>query len=328
MAPRDDIYNIIENLINSGIDPHLDRVKEIYYLSGGKKISDEQFELIYDSFLGDDIRIRGGLDYIKFYKFDDLLKGSKIRFGAVSDTHIGSKYHDNKFLHEVYDWFEEEGVDTVFHCGDILDGYGVYHGQQNTLSEVNIGEQARMCADIYPRKKDITTYFITGNHDLKQFEKASGIDPGLIIEKERDDLKYLGQYAAEIDVRGITVRMVHLSGGSTYAKSYPIQKYLRDLPPQMIPNVLLLGHLHDYNETLYRGCYSILMPSFLRPNELAIRKGFSSYIGGLIIDIGVSSDGNIVSFSSSLRIKEYIEGITDREERIRRINETKERLSK
>ena len=126
--------------------------------------------------------------------------GEHIRFGVLSDTHFGSLFCNRSLLHLAYKTFKKEGITTVYHCGDMCDGERIYRGQEYELYAHGANAQAREVIDKYPRFDGITTYFITGNHDLS-FYKTSGVDIGEIIAMHRKDLVYLGQEEVDIALK-------------------------------------------------------------------------------------------------------------------------------
>lgn len=89
--------------------------------------------------------------------------GNEIVLGVVSDTHIGNKNADIAALGFLYDYFEELGIETVLHVGDLTDGY--YTNRPTSIMEqdaIGFTQQVNMFCEVYPRKRGITTYGITG----------------------------------------------------------------------------------------------------------------------------------------------------------------------
>ncbi len=216
---------------------------------------------------------------ISVHKF----KGNWIKFGVVSDTHLGSLYDDIELLETAYSVFQKEGVNTVYHCGDLLDGEKMYKGQEYEIRHHGRDAQVDYCVETYPYRKDITTYFITGNHDLAYW-KSVGTDVGYSIAEQREDMVYLGKEEADILLqRGknkIVVRVVHPGGGTPYAISYPAQKYINSLTGGEKPNVILQGHLHKSEFLPYRnvhyiqaGCIQHQTP-FMRGKRTPAMMGF------------------------------------------------------
>ena len=171
------------------------------------KISDTDARTILDSF-GSQLRYDNGQYWVNFSTTPDYtsnLKHVKIekdeKVGMCGDTHMCSKYHTLASLNEYYDALADAGVKTVFHAGDLTDGYLVYKGQLDDLIVWGEPNQREFVVRNYPKKKGMTTYVIAGNHDLHGFE-LGGSNIVENICKERTDLKYCGMYHARFLLNG------------------------------------------------------------------------------------------------------------------------------
>lgn len=207
------------------------------------------------------------------------------RIGNITDTHIGSKMQALRQLEQMYDDFVDAGVKQVYHDGDMVDGERVYRGHARYIQDHGYEAQARSVIENYPERKDIKTYFITGNHDLS-FYIASGADIGKYIDRERDDLEYVGMYYARFQDQGFNFDIIHPSGGGFYSKSYGIQKWLRNNEmPSTYPNVFSFGHWHRHGYFEDHEVECIMAGGFQEPNEYHIRRGLTGTIGGWILDM-------------------------------------------
>ena len=56
-----------------------------------------------------------------------------IRFGLIGDTHMGNIFEAQDELEAFCKRLRADGIKTVLHCGDILDGHKVYSGQEFEL---------------------------------------------------------------------------------------------------------------------------------------------------------------------------------------------------
>jgi len=181
--------------------------------------------------------------------------GEKVRFGVVSDTHIGSMFEHLDLLNLAYKTFRREGIQIVYHAGDMVDGFGIYPSQEFEQHALGFEAQTQAVIDGYPKFKNIQTYFITGNHDLSYWKKA-GIDIGRIVTQRRPDLVYLGQEEADIQIkingRKVTIRLSHPRTGTAYALSYQTQKYIDSLSGGQKPKILFFGHRH---KAMFLPCY-------------------------------------------------------------------------
>ncbi len=229
-----------------------------------------------------------------------LFKDGLLHFGIVSDTHLGSKFERLDALNVMYDRFEQEGIKTVFHVGDVTDGSRVYRGQE--FEQTILGQQAQIDYTIknYPKRTGIRTIAISGNHDLKMYEN-SGADPLVSISKARKDFTYIGQYSARVKMADkVNMDLLHPMGNQAYAVSYKAQRAINSLPPDDLPNILVYGHYHNSLYMNYRGIEFIQAPCFKNPSlQFEKRLGLVSNIGGWIID-GKSNGETVREFSPRL----------------------------
>ena len=215
-------------------------------------------------------------------------------FGLMGDTHIGSKYAEPEALDMYYDEIDDAGIKHVIHAGDLVDGIGVYLGQYNDLlpDAMNLEAQIDKAIKEYPRKKGITTEIISGNHDLRQFQRQ-GVDPVREVSKRRKDFKFLGQNYGRMRLEDdILLEIVHPSGGAPYSKDYRIRTYLRERPISTYPQILAMGHLHCSMFEDVQGTLSYLVGAFMGDTDYTRRKGLVTTVGGWNVDLDID-DGNI-----------------------------------
>lgn len=206
------------------------------------------------------------------------------RVGIVSDTHLGSNTDSNRKLTEIYSIFKRQGIKQVFHAGDVVDGERVYRGHSRHLKIHGFEGQSNYAIRNYPKVKGITTYMISGNHDMS-FYKDAGADIVKYICSHRKDLKYAGMYYARFLDKSFKLDMIHPDGAPTYAKSYPIQRWIRNNEiPSTYPNVMVFGHYHQHGYFVDHEIACLMAGNFQRQNSYTLRRGWSSILGGWILD--------------------------------------------
>jgi len=202
-----------------------------------------------------------------------------IKFGIISDTHLGNIYDHHELLEPFYSIFDNEEVDFVLNSGDLLDGIRMYRGQEFEQYAYGWEKQMDVLEQVYPNRKEYPTYFITGNHDYSFF-KSVGASVGEEIERRRPDLRYLGSEEADMEINKTKIRLSHPGKGTAYALSYNPQKYIDSLSGGKKPNVLVIGHFHkaeflpNYRNiyTLQAGCVEG-QTSFMKRNNNAAHIG-------------------------------------------------------
>jgi predicted phosphodiesterase len=220
--------------------------------------------------------------------------GNSVKFAVVSDTHLGSKYQNITYLKKFYAYAKQTGCQFVLHAGDIVDGNGVYKGQEFETFLHGFDETVQYAVKNYPN--GLPTYFITGNHCLSWFNKG-GADIGEAIAKRRPDLIYLGQYGAYVMINKVKVYIMHPLGSPAYALSYKIQKLIEGFSSENKPNVLIVGHYHSSFQALVRNVFCMHPASFQGQSPFLRRLAIFPVIGGYIIEMGIDKKG-ISSFKT------------------------------
>ena len=180
-------------------------------------------------------------------------KDNTFVFGALGDSHLGSKYERLDVTNDLYDRYAAVGVDRVFHTGNWVDGDG--HLNRHDLAVHGMEEQFAYLAKNYPARKGITTYAVAGEDHEGWWTRSEGIDVGKRAEQTmrehgREDWVNLGFMEAHVRLvnansgKEAILAVVHPGGGSAYALSYSIQKIIEALEGGEKPAVGLYGHYH------------------------------------------------------------------------------------
>lgn len=212
-----------------------------------------------------------------------------LKFALVSDTHFWAKQCARDELKQFYEVARDEWVECFVHAGDIVDGTGVYHGQQFEQDRVWFEEQIADIKENYPNVW-LPTYFIGGNHD-EAYLKANWVNICKAIETVRQDLINLWFYDARLKLSWIDINLHHWGGSLSYAKDYKMKKYLDSLPVDNQPDIFALWHYHTALYDLHRGIHGFMPWAFLKENLLSKRFNLWNIIWGWLIEIEKDEDG-------------------------------------
>lgn len=219
-----------------------------------------------------------------------------LKFAIIGDTQLGSKYTQWTHLKNFYDICEEEGITDVYHTGDITDGLKMRTGHEYELYAVSADDMLNDVVLHYPKRKGITTHFITGNHDASIY-KHVGYDIGEAISRQREDLEYLGRDCAVVYLTpNCKLELRHPWDGTAYALSYKIQKMIETMESDSKPNILAVGHYHKAEYLFYRNVHALQTGCFQGQTPFTRGKGISVHLGGWIVTIKVDKTGTIKSF--------------------------------
>jgi hypothetical protein len=143
-----------------------------------------------------------------------------------------------------------------------------------------------------------------GNHDDSWKKNDSG-DIVRMLSRFREDIVYLSPQNPLIQLdSGVKIEAFHPAGGMPYAKSYrgqkiyeaEVNKCLAKYYSQkklMLPDILLIGHLHSFEYHINGYTHVFLVPCFQSTTPYIMSKSLSSTVGYLILDLNISEDGNI-----------------------------------
>lgn len=206
----------------------------------------------------------------------------------ISDVHVGS----NTFLPEAWDrfadWLDENGdVGYLLIAGDLVDGIGIYPGQEKELTIPNIDEQyaefGRMLRDLPSRLRIVVA---PGNHDVVRGAEPQPALPERFAAHLPTNCTIV-ENPCLVSLQGVRVLMYHgrsiddlipLLPGTTYSRPGELMEEMlkrRHLAPSYgrrtpiaaartdrllidpVPEVLHTGHVHIMGFCQYRGVIGI-----------------------------------------------------------------------
>ena len=247
---------------------------------------------------------QGGWHRVRLTSRDD---GWKV-FGFVSDTHLCSKHHRADVLNKLYDWYEAEGIQHVFHGGNWIEGEARFNFHDVAVH----GRAAQLAYFIkhYPIRKGIVTHYVAGDDHEGWYQQREASQIGQDLEDKakaagRTDLHYLGYIEADVELlapRGSAViRVMHGGGGSAYAISYRPQKIVESFTGGEKPAVLLLGHYHKISYNITRNVHVVQGGCTCDQSVFMRKQSIEAHVGGCMIRLRQDSKGIITDFVPHFR---------------------------
>lgn len=254
----------------------------------------------------------------------------------ISDIHAGSRnFLEDKFS-EFVSWMNTEAarrVKYLFVAGDIIDGIGVYKGQQRDLSITDVEKQYEKFAELVSGvPRHVTIFVCPGNHDVtreaepqppipEEFAKSIYAIPNVVMTSN----------PAWISVEGITVLMYHGAGLDSIIDGIPklrrtgytnphlamicmLQK--RHLVPsygektriypdredfmvvERLPNVFHSGHVHSVGIGNYHGVRVINSGTFQSRTAFQLKIGHHPTPAKVVYLDLQSGKAGVLDFSS------------------------------
>ena len=227
--------------------------------------------------------------------FDHDFYGEHFKIGLLSCTHHGSRFAADAERLQFYELCRKEGVEHLYHCGDVVAGNNVYRGQLRDLYDdcITADAQVERAAQDFVAA-GIPISFILGNHDDKWF-KDLGFDVGRHIEIRaaalgaEHPITCLGHGGARIVLgkkpQQCVLDLVHPGGGTAYALSYRLQKIVESYTGGDKPHIVVAGHFHKAEEiphlrntvAIQPGCFEWQTP-FMRSRAI------EAHLAGCIVE--------------------------------------------
>ena len=236
------------------------------------------------------------------YEIVDNEENTKIML--ISDTRLGSIYEQITILNDLYLKAKQMGVKYVFLTGDVVEG--VYSGIKSilntTLHRYGYEDQAEYVAQMFPRVDGITTYFVTGEHDLSFLKTKEKVDIGTLIASKREDMVYLGPRRRKVtfvtdDKRNgsVSLYLQHATGQVPYTVSYKPQQKISSMRNEDKTDILVTSHFAACDSFLRRGVRSYQVPTVVATTDEMKDASTPVYntIGAWLVSLDKDKKGNL-----------------------------------
>lgn len=254
------------------------------------------------------IRNFGHEQLINDLSYEIIDKDDDTKIMLISDTRFGSIYQQTSILNDMYLKAKKMGVKYVFLSGDVVEG--MYRGAKSiyntTLHKDGYEDQADYVASCFPRVEGITTYFVTGEHDLSFLKTKSKVDIGQLIASKRDDMIYLGPRRKKVTFvnpnksgQGISIYLQHSQGNVPYTISYKPQQKISSLRNEDKTDILVTSHFAACDSFLRRGIRSFQVPTVTATTQEMSDASTPVYntVGCWIVDLQKDKKGNLSNTS-------------------------------
>ncbi len=226
------------------------------------------------------------------------------KFGTCGDNHLGSKHERLDVLEAIYDVYSDEGITQVFNTGTWIEGEA---GKMNfaDIKVFGMDDQIDYWIEHFPKRDGITTYFVAGDDHEGWYQKRERVEIGryAMLRAQaagRDDLVYLGYMEADVLLKAKhgsrTMKVVHPGGGSAYALSYSMQKWVEALQGGEKPAIVLAGHYHKFDHNYYREVHVVQTGCTVDQSCFMRKMKLQAHVGGCIVRLNQADDGRITRF--------------------------------
>jgi DNA polymerase II small subunit len=224
-------------------------------------MKDREFASAVDTMLHDEVvgvegtlADDGGIMFVDAVHFPDVPRNHEpstadrhVQAALISDVHVGSEEFRADAWERFADWLhtpEAEPVEYLLIAGDMVEGVGVYPGQDEELDVVDIYEQYEAFAEYLKSVPgDLEVVMIPGNHDaVRLAEPQPGFDEELRDIMSAHDARIVGN-PATVEVEGVSVLMYHGMSLDEVIAEFPDEEASYDDPHHAMYHLLQKRHV-------------------------------------------------------------------------------------
>ena len=238
----------------------------------------------------------------------------------LSDLHVGSKFFMENELLDFINWISSADpiarkIRFVVIGGDLIDGVGVFPGQEKILNQTTTEEQLQKTFEVLDKiPKHIKVFLISGNHDAGRKALPQPAIPKMYNSElwERENFFMLGNPSL-VSLNGVKVLMYHgqsiddvvrTTPGVSYDKPAAVMRHFlkaRHLSPiygsrtpiapeiedmmviDDVPDIFHSGHVHFVGLDIYKGVLIINSGAWQRQTDFQESVGITPTPGMAII---------------------------------------------
>ena len=238
----------------------------------------------------------------------------------LSDLHVGSKFFMEEELSEFIKWISSADpiarkIRFVIVGGDLIDGVGVFPGQEKILNQTTTEGQLQKTFEVLDKiPKHIKVFLISGNHDAGRKALPQPAIPKMYNSQlwDRENFFMLGN-PSMVSLNGVKVLMYHgqsiddvvrTTPGVSYDKPAAVMKHFlraRHMSPiygsrtpiapetedmmviDDIPDIFHSGHVHFVGLDMYKGVLIVNSGAWQRQTDFQESVGITPTPGMAII---------------------------------------------
>ena len=238
----------------------------------------------------------------------------------LSDLHVGSKFFMEEELSEFIKWVSSADpiarkIRFVVVGGDLIDGVGVFPGQEKILNQTTTEGQLQKTFEVLDKiPKHIKVFLISGNHDAGRKALPQPAIPKMYNSQlwDRENFFMLGN-PSMVSLNGVKVLMYHgqsiddvvrTTPGVSYDKPAAVMRHFlkaRHMSPiygsrtpiapetedmmviDDIPDIFHSGHVHFVGLDMYKGVLIVNSGAWQRQTDFQESVGITPTPGMAII---------------------------------------------
>lgn len=234
-----------------------------------------------------------GINPIKYQPKKINFPNKHIKFLVFADAHIGHMNYRPDIMDKMVKDAKRQGCEFAINAGDTIEGMSGREGHIYELHKIGYTPQMNLFNDEFSKfdclGKDFKAYSIEaqGSHSGWYQSKANaGVQIGEELQRKNKHYEFIGYDEQDLILdNGLKLRLRHPGGGTAYAISYKMQKYIESISGGQKPHAVFQGHFHKANYLFYRNIHSYDSGCLQEQSPFMKKKGSPAHLGYWIVDM-------------------------------------------
>jgi len=213
-----------------------------------------------------------------------------IKFAVFADAHMGHSCYRPDILKKMIKDGKKQSVEFYLNVGDTIEGMSGREGHIYELDYIGASQQLDFFAREFSQF-DRRVYSIEAQDSHGGWFRSKGnmgLNIGEELERRAKHYEFLGYDEQNIELdNGCKIKLRHPGGGTAYAISYKMQKYIESMSGGKKPHLLFDGHFHKAIYMFYRNVHGFESGTLQEQSPFMKRINTPAHLGYWIIDVNM-----------------------------------------
>jgi hypothetical protein len=213
-----------------------------------------------------------------------------IKFAVFADAHMGHSCYRPDILKKMIKDGKKQSVEFYLNVGDTIEGMSGREGHIYELDYIGASQQLDFFAREFSQF-DRRVYSIEAQDSHGGWFRSKGnmgLNIGEELERRAKHYEFLGYDEQNIELdNGCKIKLRHPGGGTAYAISYKMQKYIESMSGGKKPHLLFDGHFHKAIYMFYRNVHGFESGTLQEQSPFMKKINTPAHLGYWIIDVNM-----------------------------------------
>ena len=227
---------------------------------------------------------------VKYGKFKIDFPDKHVKFGMFGDAHMGHMCYRPDIMNKMIKDGKRQGVEFFLNAGDTIEGMSGREGHIYELSKIGYSAQMNFFKEQFSKfNKPVYSIEAQDSHSGWFKNKGNmGVDIGPELSSRAKKYIFMGYDEQDIELaNGLKWRLRHPGGGTAYAISYKMQKYIESMSGGTKPHGLGQGHFHKAQYMFYRNVHGFDVGTLCEQTPFMKKTNTPAHMGYWIIDVNM-----------------------------------------